>query len=480
VLPELGVGLTYSSALEPLIAAHSDRIQVLEIEPQTLWTEQADPKVPYRQAEEVLAHLAALPGAKLVHSVGTPVGGSVRAHAAQIPLLRDAIDVLGAPWASEHLSFNLTRDFFTGFFLPPRQTASGVRLYVDAIRRLQDALGLPLAIETPVNYLRPRSDEMPDGQFVGAVADMADCGILLDLHNLYCNERNGRAPVDDFIAAIDRSRVWEVHLAGGFELQGFWLDAHSGAIPPPLLELCRRVVPTLSNLKAMIFELFPSFLPNFGLEATLAQLEAMHALWALRRAAASDLPRSSSVVLPDAEPSPEEWESALGRIVIGREPLSVLEQDMARDPGTRLVQALIKEFRASMVAGVYRLTCRLLLLTLGEQSVRTIFEAFWEESPPRQFSATEADAFGDFLDKIGLDLVLLPPVLSFERATVATLRDGRRRLVRFDHDPFPLLRALTDGVLPPDRGELGSFEIEIVDEGPIRRTERASLFSPFH
>jgi hypothetical protein len=66
----------------------------------------------------VLEHLASLPGRKLVHSVGTPVGGSMRAHEAQLPLLREAVRALQAPWASEHLSFNLTRDFFTGFFFP--------------------------------------------------------------------------------------------------------------------------------------------------------------------------------------------------------------------------------------------------------------------------------------------------------------------------------------------------------------------------
>ena len=67
---------------------------------------------------------------------------------------------LSANWvlrfASEHLAFNVTLDFFTGFFLPPRQTAAGIEIYKQAIVRLQNALGVPLAIETGVNYLRPR------------------------------------------------------------------------------------------------------------------------------------------------------------------------------------------------------------------------------------------------------------------------------------------------------------------------------------
>src|SRR5262245_61404597 len=109
MLPELGVGIVYNSALESLFAAHPELIDVLEVEPQTTWIETREPDAPYLVRRDVQEHLAALPGHKLVHTVGTPVGGSVRAHGSQIPLLRETIETLQAPWASEHLSYNLTR-----------------------------------------------------------------------------------------------------------------------------------------------------------------------------------------------------------------------------------------------------------------------------------------------------------------------------------------------------------------------------------
>lgn len=297
-LPELGVGLVYSSALEPLLSERPDLIDVLEIEPQTLWAETVEGDVPYLARPEVDDHLARLPGRKLVHSVGTPVGGSVRSHAAQIPLLRRSIETLAAPWASEHLSFNLTDDFFTGFFLPPRQTEAGVRTYVSAIERLRDGLGVPLAIETGVNYLRPRADEIPDGEFTAAVAAEADCGILLDLHNVYANQLNGRQTIATFLSQLPVDRIWEIHVAGGFELRAYWLDAHSGAIPEPLLVISREVVPMLPNLKAIVFEVFASFLPHIGLDAVRAELEKLRELWALRR------PRPPAPGIPHAPARP--------------------------------------------------------------------------------------------------------------------------------------------------------------------------------
>ena len=262
-----------------------------------------------------------------MHSIGTPVGGSVAAHAAQMPLLHQTIEHLHAPWASEHLSFNLTPDFFTGFFLPPRQSDAGLKTYVEAIKRLQDGVGVPLAIETGVNYLRPRPDEIPDGEFISAVAEAADCGILLDLHNVYCNELNGRQTVERFLAQLPLERIWEVHLAGGFELEGYWLDAHSGAIPDPLEGLARDVIPSLPELKAIIFEIFSSFLPHFGLDATRGELEKLHALWALRGSRVSGgRTRSVPAHATEIGISPAEWERALGSLVIGRAPSTALGQ----------------------------------------------------------------------------------------------------------------------------------------------------------
>lgn len=73
-LPELGVGLIYSSALESLLIENPELIDVLEIEPQTTWVQTHDRERPFHVREEAEEHLARLPGRKLVHSVGTDRG----------------------------------------------------------------------------------------------------------------------------------------------------------------------------------------------------------------------------------------------------------------------------------------------------------------------------------------------------------------------------------------------------------------------
>jgi uncharacterized protein len=471
-LPELGIGVIYSAGLEPLLEQFPENIDVIEIEPQTMWLE--DPSRPQKilTHPEIEAHLRRLPFRKLVHSIGTPVGGSVPGVESQLPLLRDIVRELDAPWASEHLAFNLTPDFFTGFFLPPRQTEAGLDIYAEAIARLQGALGVPLAIETGVNYLHPRADEIPDGEFVAEIVERTQCGILLDLHNIFANEYNGRQKVGEFLGQIPLDRVWEIHLAGGFDWHNYWLDAHSGAMPDRLFELSQDIVPQLPNVKAMIFEVFASFLPSFGVQGVRKEMERMRRLWELRRPglAASngreaDKRRSSTSASTVAE-----WEAALGTVVVGRTPVTALALELASDPGTSLVRDLIHEFRASMVVSVYRLSCRLMMLALTPNVFRTILEDFWTHEPPHQYAASEAEAFVAYLTAKNLRLPKLAKILEFEKAAMDTLLDGRTRVVRFSADPFPLLRALAEGRLPDIIPQEGQYEIELKAEGPVTVT----------
>jgi uncharacterized protein len=491
--PPLGVGITYSEAIVPLLERLPELFPVVEIEPQTTWMKTTDPAVPYRVKEEVVQRLLSLPGRKLIHSVGTPVGGSVRPEPQQLALLLEAIARFESPWVSDHLSFNHTPEFGTGFFLPPRQTLVGVTTVTRSIQDLQRSLRVPVAVETGVNYLRPRADELRDGEFVRCVSETADCGLLLDLHNIFANALNGRQPLDAFLDDLPLERVWEVHLAGGMELDGFWLDAHSGAIPDALYAIAEQVIPKLPNLGAIIFEIFPSFVPVVGLDLVEEQIRRLHALWQrwTPRVARSAMSSSPIVVhAPDVDPAegekatPDAWERALGALVIGQSSDGELTRQLETDPGVTVISGLIFEFRASMVVGTLRLTSRLLMLALGPDAFRTILADYCHRVPPQSYGSLEFDAFGRYLREMNLAVPHVAKVLEFELATLATLIDDQARVVKFDFEPLPLLRALAEGRLPTEAGQPGHFEIELTADGQTSlagvESEAMNMAVPFH
>jgi uncharacterized protein len=482
----LGVGIVYIPGIEPLLQHGTELVGVLEIEPQTIWFETLAIDEPYRPDSGALERLKMLPQAKIVHGVGFPVGGSRPPDPRHFSPLLTMIRELDAHWASEHLSFNRATgpdgEFKTGFLLPPRQTPQGVEAAAASICQVSARLPVPFAVETGVNYLRPRNDELPDGTFVANVATAADCGILLDLHNVWTNERNGRQSVDAFLAQLPLERVWEVHLAGGSEFRGYWLDSHSGEIPEALHALAARVIPRLSNLRALIFELAATDLTLLGLEGVRAQIETLRDLWELRGGGATAVAqeRDRRVVVVSAPPAadsvtPGVWEDVLGALVAGKTTDGPLAGELTADPGVDLIRTLVCEFRAGMIVQALQLTSRLLMLSLGEARFRSLLNDFWRSSPPELFISTEGEAFATYLETCAVDVPYLPEVLAFERAVIHALIHGEGRVVPFPYDPIPLLRALAEGRLPGPVRE-GRYEIEVTAENGAGLTVEGVLF----
>ncbi|MFF4378146.1 DUF692 family multinuclear iron-containing protein [Kitasatospora sp. NPDC001547] len=461
----LGVGLTHVPGAEPLLEACADLLEVVEIEPQTLWRARSDGTTGCD--EEALRRLADLPGARLLHGVGNPVGGCRPPDPRQTALVGELAERLRAPWVSEHLAFNRTgrdgEEFHTGFLLPPRQTPEGVRRGVASVRAMAGALPVPLAVEIGTNYLRPRADELPDGRFVSGVADGAGCGLLLDLHNVLANERNGRTPVDGLLDDLPLDRVWEVHLAGGFEHRGYWLDAHCGLPDEELLALAERVLPRLPALRAVLFEVTGSAVPYVDPRAVRDLLVRVREQWRPRPALGPLL-----LPLPPGPPSvggrgdgrgegpgPEEWECALGALAVGREADGPLARELAADPATALLRELVTELRAGALAGTLVHTVRLLLLTLGEAGVRALLDDYTRSHPPEPFPTEEAVAFAAHLRRTRPRVPWLADVLELDLGLVRVRLDGAPQTVRLGTDANDLLNALGAGRLPvaPRRGE---------------------------
>ena len=475
VRPErLGVGLVYWPSLEPLLAPEANLVDFIEIEPQAFWTEENGQGGRLGVARGVLEKFQRSPLPKLLHSVGCPVGGSIHPDAQQVDLLRRFATELKVPWVSEHLSFSRARgengEFHALFLLPPLQTLEGVRVAVDTVRSLAARLPVPLAIETGVNYLRPRPGELPDGEFIARVASESDCGILLDLHNLYANERNGRPTVRSVLDSLPLDRVWEVHVAGGVEVDGYWLDSHSAGVPPDVMELCAELLPRLPNVRALTFEILPVFIPRMGLEAIAKQLQDLRGLWSVEKETSRGETRTALATCggqrSKTELSPGSWERSLAELVTGRSSSdSCSTVELSCDPGVSVLRRQIEAFRSGMVAEGLTMTLRLLLLSQGDALVRKVLSEYWQDRPPCPFASTEARSFADFLRKKQLPVKYLPEVLEIELAMLRAHVEGQDTTVKLGVDPIALYRSLGEGDLPTQVAE-GQFELTVrADEG---------------
>jgi uncharacterized protein (UPF0276 family) len=461
----LGVGLVWWSALDPLFEPGGPGVSVLELEPESLWEQVSDASGwHYRCNDALLERVAALPQRKLLHGVGHPVGGTVDDPMDPWPLLRDAAHRLQPAWVSEHLSFNRVARpggaDHAGFLLPPPQSPAGVRIAAANIGRYGRELGCPTAFETGVNYLSPREGEMDDGDWFAAVAQASGGGIVLDLHNLWCNERNGRQSIADVLDRLPLERVWEIHLAGGMQQSGFCLDAHSGRVPPPLLDIAAEVIPRLPHLGALVFEILPEHLPRIGLDGVQREIERLHGLWALRAPRIVRLPSTDRVrqrwEAPTAADAAEvaSWEASLVDALCERPPSRVGVGGFARDPGCELLQGLIADFRSANLVRALRYTMTALLAALERSEVDALLDAYCHANPPEPYAAVEAERFARYLAAARPTLLSRVPhlgeLLAFEHALLRATVLGQSSDVRWTVDPTALTEALDAGTLPRD------------------------------
>lgn len=466
---ELGVGLTYYEALADFVALNLEGIDLLEVD-SSEWLG--------RDHEKALANLVRIPCAKVVR--GIPIGGSRLPDPAGFSRLRHLVAALDAPWVTGELAFYRAQapqttegakgaegargqDFDTGLLLPLRQTVGGARLAAHSARSIAGELRAPIAMRNGKNYLRPRRDEISDGEFLAEVADDADCGIVLDLGNLWINAANGRQPVADFIDELPLERVWDLRLGSGNQRNGYGFGARPGALLDALVEIAASLVPRLPNLRAVVFEIHPDSVARLGASGLLEQLRIVRSLWVERRNGSGTRARNrrrSSRWRHERWITPREWEDALGGLTVGKSVRGPLAEELLRDPGLAVFRQTLSESRASMVARHLPLTSRLVMTAAGPAFLRSLLEAYWKRETPSPSAPIEALSFASHLARLALDIPYLPEVLSYESAIIASRVDGEGRLVNFQHDPEVVLRALAKGRLP-GAPTSGIFEVEV-------------------
>jgi uncharacterized protein (UPF0276 family) len=407
-IPKLGVGVVWWPDLDPLCRAGEGLVQCIEAEPETFWIAGAG------FTSRLAGALAHLPQPKLLHGVGAPFGGSMPQTSAHRAALAGDIAAVRPAWISDHLSFNQfaaagSRAVCTGFFLPPAQSAEGVAQAATHIRQRRAALGVPVAFENAVNYLPPAPGEMTDGAFTRAVAEAADCGMVLDLHNVLCNARNGRQSVQEFLSEIPLERVWEIHLAGGEMERGFWLDAHTGLVEPALMACLADLVPRLPCLGAINFEIMPDAVAAIGLPAIADMLGKINDIWNAPRYAAAAPAEAAAAPPEDACAIPPAlWESALGASLTGLPrpavPPAFAQWLQAAQAPLDLYTFLAEENRASALVATAPRTIRLLLTALGERATRALLAQFWRHATPSYTAAEEASAFLAFIKRTSLSI----------------------------------------------------------------------------
>ncbi|MEY4427552.1 MAG: hypothetical protein RLZZ182_241 [Pseudomonadota bacterium] len=180
-----------------------------------------------------------------LHGVSMNLGGSSPISPQFLRELRGLIDdlssPLGAPHYSDHLAASGDAHQLYDLFPIPFTTAEVARV-AGRIEQVQDGLGRRMAIENSTWY--SNTGHMAEADFLAAVAERADCQILLDLNNISVNRKNhGTDDLAEFVARLDLGRVTYLHVAGHeFDARfDLFIDTHSRGVEPDTAAMARAL-----------------------------------------------------------------------------------------------------------------------------------------------------------------------------------------------------------------------------------------------
>lgn len=243
-LPFLGAGVSFREAWRWEVVRHRDELGAIECIPE----EVAGPA-----GVRDLVHLReAVP--VLLHGIGMSLGSAEGLDPDRVRHVARLAEAVAPPWFSEHIAFTRAGGIEIGHLAPLPFTREAVATVAANVAELQRSLaGLPLLLENIAYTLQLPGAEMTEAELVRAVVEETGAFLLLDLENVHANASNhGYDPIE-YLETLPLERVVEVHLAGGIQREGRYIDSHTRPVPEESWALLEWLAPRAA-LRAVIIE----------------------------------------------------------------------------------------------------------------------------------------------------------------------------------------------------------------------------------
>jgi uncharacterized protein (UPF0276 family) len=156
------------------------------------------------------------------------------------------------PIVSDHLCW-MALDGHSGHDLwPMPYTEEALALVVDKVGRVQDRLGRRILLENPSSYVTFAASQLGEAEFLAELARRADCGLLLDVNNIYVSSTNHGWDAQAYLATIPVDRVAQIHLAGHSDHGTHLLDTHDHPVCDAVWQLYGDAIARFGQVSSMI------------------------------------------------------------------------------------------------------------------------------------------------------------------------------------------------------------------------------------
>lgn len=186
------------------------------------------------------------------HGVSLSIGTTEALDYEYLRKLKALLQQTKSPWVSDHLCWTGAHGVNLHDLLPLPYTEEAVKHVAARAREVQDFLGVRLILENVSSYLTYTSSAMTEWEFLTAIAEEADVGLLLDVNNIYVSSFNHGFNPRDFVDGIPHARVVQIHLAGHTNYGKYIIDTHSAAVIDPVWDLYRQAIERCGPVSTLV------------------------------------------------------------------------------------------------------------------------------------------------------------------------------------------------------------------------------------
>ncbi len=187
-----------------------------------------------------------------LHGVGLSLGSADSLNLDHLKKLKSLIERFEPDLVSEHLVWSSIGGRFLNDLLPLPYTEEALRHVCERIDQTQEYLGRQILIENVSSYLQFRASDIPEWEFLAEIYRRSNCGILLDVNNIYVNSVNHGFDPINYLDAIPVKAVQEIHLAGFECYDDILIDTHGKPVYPEVWALYRETVQRFGKVPTLI------------------------------------------------------------------------------------------------------------------------------------------------------------------------------------------------------------------------------------
>jgi uncharacterized protein (UPF0276 family) len=188
----------------------------------------------------------------VMHGVSLSIGSTAPLNFEYLRKLKTLADAVNARWVSDHVCWTGVAGRNTHDLLPIPMNEASLRHVVRRIRIAQDVLERRIVLENPSSYVTFAASTMPEWEFLSRMADDADCGLLLDINNVYVSSVNHGFHAETYIRSLPHQRIAQFHLAGHTNCGTHLIDTHDGEVIDPVWRLFQTAYKLTQNVSTLL------------------------------------------------------------------------------------------------------------------------------------------------------------------------------------------------------------------------------------